>query len=197
MTSITGFGLSRARLADGFSTYSRFARRAFPDRNDRPFRISQASARGSSFVGVTGDAPGLENKLFLTPVVVVDVGAIEALGHLGGATAGFDGLEDAEGDERATAFVVQSVGVDDEGDVGEGFGEVEGVHAYLPDVVPPADVKGGVVACHVAPVSTSVSSKEMSRMRALQSTMQSSQVPEVTSLRYSLPTCVMHARIRV
>ena len=72
--------------------------------------------------------------------------------------------------------------------MGEGFGEVEGVHAYLPDVVPPADVKGGVVACHVAPVSTSVSSKEMSRMRALQSTMQSSQVPEVTALRYSLPT---------
>lgn len=55
----------------------------------------------------------------------------------------------------------------------------------------------GVVVCHVAPVSTSVSSKEMSRMRALQSVMQSSQVPEVTALRYSLPTCVMRARICV
>lgn len=141
--------------------------------------------------------PGLEDELFLVPVVVVDVGAVETLDHLGGAGAGFNGLEDAERDESATVCIVQAVRIDDEGDVGEGFGEVEGVHAYLPDVVPPADVKGGVVACHVAPVSTSVSSKEMSRMRALQSTMQSSQVPEVTSLRYSLPTCVMYARIRV
>lgn len=33
-------------------------------------------------------------------------------------------------------------------------------------------------------------------MRALHSVMQSSQVPEVTALRYSLPTCVMRARIR-
>lgn len=198
VTSITGFGLSRARLADGFSTYSRFAHRAFPDRNDRPFRMFRAlKGRYSSFAGVTRDKPGIYDELLFVPVIVVDVGAVQALDHLGSATAGFDGLEDAEGDERATAFVVQSVRVDDEGDVGEGFGEAEGVHADLPDVVPPADVKGGVVACHVAPVSTSVSSKEMSRMRALQSTMQSSQVPEVTSLRYSLPTCVMHARIRV
>lgn len=52
-----------------------------------------------------------------------------------------------------------------------------------------------MVACHVVPVLTSASSKEMSRMRALQSAMHSSQVPEVTSLRYSLPTCVMRARI--
>ena len=73
----------------------------------------------------------------------MDVGAVEALDHFGGASAGFDGLEDAEGDERAAAFIVQAVRVDDEGDVGEGFGEVEGVHANLPDVVPPADVKGG------------------------------------------------------
>ena len=64
------------------------------------------------------------------PVIVVDVGAVETLDHLGGATAGFDGLEDAEGDERAT-----------------------------------------------------------------QSVMQSAQVPEVMSLRYSLPTCVMRTRI--
>ena len=68
----------------------------------------------------------------LAPVVVVDVGAVEALDHLRGAGAGFDGLEDAEGDERAA-----------------------------------------------------------------QSVMQSSQVPEVTSLRYSLPTRVMRARMCV
>ena len=36
------------------------------------------------------------------------------LDHLGGAGAGFDGLEDAEGDEGAATFVVQAVRVDDE-----------------------------------------------------------------------------------
>ena len=87
--------------------------------------------------------PGLEDKLLLVPVAVVDVGTVEALDHFGGAGAGFDGLEDAEGDEDATIFVVKAVRVDDEGDVGEGFGEVEGVHANLPDVVPPADMEGG------------------------------------------------------
>jgi len=74
--------------------------------------------------------PGLEDELLLVPVVVVNVGTVEALDHFGGAGAGFDGLEDAEGDEGAT-----------------------------------------------------------------QSVMQSLQVPEVTSLRHSLPTCVMRARI--
>ena len=59
--------------------------------------------------------PGLEDELFLVPVVVVDVGAVEALDRLGGATAGFDGLEDAEGDEDAAAFVVQAVRIDDDG----------------------------------------------------------------------------------
>lgn len=73
--------------------------------------------------------PGLEDELLLVPVVV-NVGTIEALDHFGGAGAGFDGLEDAEGDEGAT-----------------------------------------------------------------QSVMQSLQVPDVTSLRHSLPTCVMRARI--
>ena len=72
----------------------------------------------------------------------MDVGAVETLDHLKGATAGFDGLEDAEGDQGAATFVVQTVRVDDEGDVGEGLGEVEGVEADLPDVVPPADVEG-------------------------------------------------------
>ena len=37
----------------------------------------------------------------------------------------------------------------------------------------------------------------MSRMRAVHSAMHSSQVPEVTSRRHSLPTCAMRARIRV
>ena len=75
---------------------------------------------------------GLEDELLLVPVVVVDVGAVEALDHLGGAGTGFDGLEDAESDKRAA-----------------------------------------------------------------QSVMQSLQVPEVTSLRYSLPTRVMRTRICV
>ena len=86
----------------------------------------------SSFVGVARDASGLEDELLLVPVIVVDVRTIEALDHFGGAGAGFDGLEDAEGDERAA-----------------------------------------------------------------QSVMQSSQVPEVTALRYSLPTHVMRARVCV
>ena len=91
----------------------------------------RASTRDrSSFVGVARDAPGFEDELLLVPVIIVDVGAVEALDHLGGAGAGFDGLEDAEGNECAA-----------------------------------------------------------------QSVMQSLQVPEVTALRYSLPTRVMRARI--
>ena len=101
-----------------------------------------ATKRLLAFVGVTHDALGLEDELFLVPVVVVDAGAIEALDHLGGAGAGFDGLEDTEGDQGAAVFIVQSVRVDDEGDVGEGLGEVEGVDADLLDIVPPADVEG-------------------------------------------------------
>jgi len=53
--------------------------------------------------------------LFLVPLVVMDVGAVEAHDRLGGAGACFDGLEDAEGDEDAAAFVVQAVRIDDEG----------------------------------------------------------------------------------
>ena len=84
------------------------------------------------------NASGLDR----VPVIIVYVGAVETLDHLGGAGAGFDGLEDAEGDQGAATFVVQAVRVDDEGDVGEGLGEVEGVEADLPDVVPSANVEG-------------------------------------------------------
>ena len=84
------------------------------------------------FVRVTRDARGLGDELFFVPVVVVDVGAVEAFDHVGGAGAGFDSLEDAEGDEDAATFVVQAVRIDDEGDVREGLGEVEGVYADLP-----------------------------------------------------------------
>ena len=72
----------------------------------------------------------------------MDVDAVETLDHLGGAGAGFDGLEDTEGDDGAATFVVQAVHVNDEGNVGEGLGEVEGVDADLPDVVPSANVEG-------------------------------------------------------
>lgn len=74
------------------------------------------------------NASGLDR----VPAAIVDVGAVETLDHLGGAGAGFDGLEDAEGNQGAA-----------------------------------------------------------------QSVMQSAQVPEVMSLRYSLPTCVMRTRICV
>lgn len=40
-------------------------------------------------------------------------------------------------------------------------------------------------------------STAMLRLRAVHSAMHSSQVPEVTSRRYSLPTCAMRVRIRV
>ena len=73
----------------------------------------------------------------------MDVSSVEVLDHLGGAAAGFDGLEDSEGDAGTAISVVQAVDVDDEGDVGEGLGELEGVDPNLPDVVPPADVEGG------------------------------------------------------
>ena len=108
-----------------------------------PLGAAQAATKGLlAFIGVTRDAPGLEDELLLVPVIVVDVGAVETLDHLGGATAGFDSLEDAEGDQGAATFVVQAVHVNDEGDVGEGLGEVEGVEADLPDVVPSANVEG-------------------------------------------------------
>lgn len=58
-------------------------------------------------------------------VAVVDVGAVETLDHFGGATAGFDGLEDAEGDQGAATFVVQAVRVDD-GDVSPARGSLPG-----------------------------------------------------------------------
>lgn len=52
------------------------------------------------------------------------------------------------------------------------------------------------MAFQVALLSVAANSKVMSRMRAVQSAMHSSQVPKVTSRRYSLPTCVMRARIK-
>ena len=77
---------------------------------------ARATTKGLlAFVEVTRDPSGLKNELLFVPVVVVDVGTIEALDHLGGATAGFDGLEDAEGDQGAATFIVQAVRVDDEG----------------------------------------------------------------------------------
>ena len=116
MISVTGIGLSRARFADRFSASSRFARRTFLDRSGRPFRMFRTSTRDrSSFVGVARDASGLEDELLLVPVIVVDVRAVEALDHFGGAGAGFDGLVDAEGDLGATTFIVQAVRVDDDG----------------------------------------------------------------------------------
>lgn len=96
----------------------------------QPLGAALAATKGLlAFVGVTRDAPGLEDELLLIPAVIVDVGDLEALDHFGGAGAGLDGLEDAEGDERAADFIIQAIRADIEGDVGEGFGEVEGVDA--------------------------------------------------------------------
>lgn len=141
--------------------------------------------------------PGLEDELFLVPVVVVDVGSVEVLDHLVGAGAGFDGLEDSEGDEGTAIFIVQAVDVDDEGDAGEGFGEQEGIDANLPDVVPSANTEGGGGRL---PRGTGVD------VRELEGNVADAGAPvcdaqlagaEVTSLRCSLPTFVMRARMRV
>ena len=77
----------------------------------------------------------------------------------------------------------------------EGLGEMEGVYADLPDVVPPADVEGGggrlprgagvgvrELEGDVADAGAPVGDAELASAR-------------VTTLRYSLPTCVMRARI--
>ena len=81
----------------------------------RPFTPVRAPPKGLlPFVRVTRDARGLEDELFLVPVVVVDVGAVETLDHLGGAGAGFDGLEDAKGDEGPAVCIVQAVRINDE-----------------------------------------------------------------------------------
>ena len=69
--------------------------------------------RGPHWIG--HNTSRLEDKLLLVPVVVVDVGSIEAFDHLGGTGAGFDGLEDAEGYQGAAVCIVQAVRVDDEG----------------------------------------------------------------------------------
>ena len=55
----------------------------------------------------------------------MDVGTVDMLDHLGGATADFDGLEDAKGDQGAATFVVQAVRVDD-GDVSPARGSLPG-----------------------------------------------------------------------
>ena len=90
-------------------------RRIFASLFAQPLGAARAATKGLlAFVNVTRDALGLVDELFFIPVVVVDVGAVETLNRLGGAGAGFDGLEYAEGDQGAAAFVVQAVRVDDE-----------------------------------------------------------------------------------
>ena len=82
----------------------------------RLFAPARAPPKGLlPFVRVTHDARGLEDELFRIPVVVMDVGAVETLDHLRGAGAGFDGLEDAEGDEGATVCIAQAFRIDNEG----------------------------------------------------------------------------------
>lgn len=68
----------------------------------QPLGAARAATKGLlAFVGVTRDALGLEDELFLVPVAVVDIGAVETLDHLGGATAGFYSPADAEGNKAA------------------------------------------------------------------------------------------------
>ena len=118
------------------------------------------------------NASGLDR----VPVVILDAGAVETLDHLGGAGAGFDGLEDAEGNEgrppssfrrsMSTTRVTWARALER----WKGSRRTSQMSFHRPTW------RGGVVVCHVAPVLTSASSKEMSRMRALQSVIQRSQV---------------------
>ena len=72
-------------------------RRIFASLFAQPLGAARAATKGLlAFVDVTRDALGLVDELFFIPVVVVDVGAVETLNRLGGAGAGFDGLEHAE-----------------------------------------------------------------------------------------------------
>lgn len=101
-------------------------RRIFASLFAQPLGAARAATKGLlAFVDVTRDALGLVDELFFIPVVVVDVGAVETLNRLGGAGAGFDGLENAEGDQGAATFVVQAVRVDDE-DVSPARGSLPG-----------------------------------------------------------------------
>ena len=66
----------------------------------QPLGAARGATKGLlAFVGVIRDALGLEDETLLVPVVVMDVGTVETLDHLGGTGAGFDGLKDAEGDQ--------------------------------------------------------------------------------------------------
>ena len=191
MTSVTGNELSRARSDDRFRAYSHFA-------FARPLGSARAATKGLlAFVGVIRDALGHEDELFLVPVVVVNVGAIEAVDHRGGTIKPLYGLEDFEGDAGAVVRVGVAPRIDGEDDVRERRGERRRGCPDFPVVVPGADVedRGDGLPCGTAVCGSEF--EVMSRMRAVHSAMHSSQVPEVTSRRYSLPTCAMRARNRV
>lgn len=92
----------------------------------RPLGSARAATKGLlAFVGVIRDALGHEDELFLVPVVVVNVGAVEAVDDGGGVVEGLGRLEDGEGDEGAAARVGEASRVD--GPVGNaGLTGVEG-----------------------------------------------------------------------
>lgn len=92
--------------------------------------------------------------MFLVPVVVVNVGAIEAVDHRGGAIKPLYGLEDFEGDAGAVVRGGEASRVDGEDDVRERRGGQEWAVPDFPDIVPGADVEGrgdglpcGTVVC--------------------------------------------------
>ena len=90
--------------------------------------------------------------MFLVPVVVVNVGAIEAVDHRGGTIKPLYGLEDFEGDAGAVVRVGVAPRIDGEDDVRERRGEREGVDPDFPVVVPGADVedRGDGLPCGTA-----------------------------------------------
>lgn len=98
----------------------------------------------------------------------MDLGAVETLDHFGGAGAGFDGLEDAEGDQGAATFVVQAVRVTTRVTCARALERWKGFTRSSQTSFHRPTWRVGMVGCRVAPVLTSMISKEMSRTRDLQ-----------------------------
>ena len=161
MISVTGTELLRACLDDRF-------RRILASLFAQPLGAARAATKGLlAFVGSVRNAPGLGEELLLVPVVV-DVGAIETLDHFGGATAGFGGLEDAEGDQGAAPSSFKRSVSTKRVTWARALERWKGLTRTSQMSVHRPTWRVGVVVCHVAPVPMSASSKEMPRMRALQ-----------------------------
>ena len=142
-------------------------------------RVGLALGEGSPpGVGALFPTPGEPGQALFVPVVVVNVGAVEAVDDGGGVVEGFGRLEDGEGNAGAAARVGEPSRVDSESDMRERLGEREKVDPDFPDAVPGADVErggrglpGGTAVCgsefegDVADAGTPVGDAELASAR--------------------------------